>query len=228
MVNAEMPETTDDPDPERVLTWRQRKILRVIRDSVQQRGYPPSMREIGDAVGLASISSVSYQLAALERKGYLRRNGRRPRTAEVRLPSPPPVPEQRKNPPAYVPMVGRITPGVPVLADEQIDDVVPMPRRLVGEGTVFLLEMAGNSMISAAIADGDWLVVRQQADAADGDIVAAMLDGETIVRRFKRSDGHAWLIPHHPAYVALLADDATILGTVVAVARRVGAVPSAP
>jgi repressor LexA len=125
-------------------------------------------------------------------------------------------------------VVGRITPGVPVLADEQIDDIVPLPRRLVGEGTVFLLEMAGNSMISAAIADGDWLVVRQQADAADGDIVAAMIDGETTVRRFKRSDGHAWLIPHHPAYAAILADDATILGTVVAVARRVTSTPSAP
>jgi repressor LexA len=221
-------ETPGKPDPDRVLTWRQHKILRVIRDSVQRRGYPPSMREIGDAVGLASISSVSYQLAALERKGYLRRNGRRPRTAEVRLPSKPLVPEQRSNPPAYVPMVGRITPGVPVLADRQIDDIFPLPRRLVGEGTVFLLEMAGNSMISAAIADGDWLVVRQQADAADGDIVAAMIHGETTVRRFKRSDGHAWLIPHHPAYVPLLADDATILGTVVAVARRVKATPSVP
>ena len=161
-------ETPGKPDPDRVLTWRQHKILRVIRDSVQRRGYPPSMREIGDAVGLASVSSVSYQLAALERKGYLRRNGRRPRTAEVRLPSRPLVPEQRKNPPAYVPMVGRITPGVPVLADKQIDDVFPLPRRLVGEGTVFLLEMAGNSMISAAIADGDWLVVRQQAPGRRG------------------------------------------------------------
>ena len=221
-------ETPGKPDPDRVLTWRQHKILRVIRDSVQRRGYPPSMREIGDAVGLASVSSVSYQLAALERKGYLRRHGRRPRTAEVRLPSRPLVPEQRKNPPAYVPMVGRITPGVPVLADKQIDDVFPLPRRLVGEGTVFLLEMAGNSMINAAIADGDWLVVRQQADAADGDIVAAMINGETTVRRLKRSDGHAWLIPHHPAYVPLLADDATILGTVVAVARRVKATPSVP
>jgi len=213
------------PDPDRVLTWRQRKILQVIKDSVQRRGYPPSMREIGDAVGLSSISSVSYQLAALERKGYLRRNGRRPRTAEVRLPSRPAIPHQQKRPPAYVPMVGRITPDVPVLADEQIDDIFPLPRRLVGEGTLFLLEMAGNSMISAAIADGDWLVVRQQADAADDDIVAAMIDGQTTVRSFKRSDGHAWLIPHNPAYVALLADDATILGTVVAMLRRVRFVP---
>jgi repressor LexA len=219
-------ETPEKPDPDRVLTWRQHKILRVIRDSVQRRGYPPSMREIGDAVGLASISSVSYQLAALERKGYLRRNGRRPRTAEVRLPSRPPVPQQQRRPPAYVPMVRRITPNVPILADEQIDDVFPLPRRLVGEGTLFLLEMAGNSMITAAIADGDWLVIRQQAEAADGDIVAATIDGETAVRRFKRNDGHAWLIPHNPAYVALLADDATILGAVVAVLRRIRSAPA--
>ena len=121
-------------------------------------------------------------------------------------------------------MVGRITPDVPVLADEQIDDVFPLPRRLVGEGTLFLLEMAGNSMIGAAIADGDWLIVRQQDDAEDGAIVAAVLDGQATVRRLKRSDGHAWLIPHNPAYVPLLADDATILGTVVAVARRVRSV----
>jgi repressor LexA len=222
MLSAETPER---PDPDRVLTWRQRKILRFIRDSVQRRGYPPSMREIGDAVGLASISSVSYQLAALERKGYLRRNGRRPRTAEVRLPSHPAIPEQRKHPPAYVPMVSRLNPGVPVLADEQVDDVVPLPKRLVGDGTLFLLEMAGDSMINAAVADGDWLVVREQAEAEDGAIVAAMIDGEAVVRQLKRSDGHDWLVPHHPAFMSLLADNATILGTVVALLRRVPPVP---
>jgi repressor LexA len=214
-------ETPENPDSDPVLTWRQRRILRVIRDSVQRRGYPPSMREIGDEVGLASISSVSYQLAALERKGYLRRNGRRPRTAEVRLPAHPEVPEQQARVPAYVPMVGRITPDLPILADKQIDDVFPLPRRLVGEGTLFMVEMAGDSMINAAIADGDWLVVRQQADAGDGDIVAAMIRGEATVKRLKRSDGHDWLIPHNPVYVPILADDATILGAVVAVLRRV-------
>jgi repressor LexA len=218
-------ETPEGPDSDRVLTWRQRKILRFVRDSVQRHGYPPSMREIGDAVGLASTSSVSYQLAALERKGYLRRNGRRPRTAEVRLPSRPAVPEQRKHPPAYVPMVSRLNPGVPVLADEQIDDVVPLPKRLVGDGTLFLLEMAGDSMINAAVADGDWLVVRQQAEAEDGAIVAAMIDGEAVVRRLNRSDGRDWLVPHHPAFVPLLADNATILGIVVALLRRVQPVP---
>ena len=215
-MSAETPEK-----PDHVLTWRQRKILRVIRDSVRQHGYPPSMREIGDAVGLASISSVSYQLAALERKGYLRRDGRRPRTAEVRLPSHPAIPGQRTHAPAYVPVVSRINPGIPVLADEQIDDVLPLPRQLVGDGTLFLLEMAGDSMINAAIADGDWLVIRQQAAAEDGAIVAAMIDGDATVRRYKHSEGHAWLVPHNPVYMPILADRATILGTVVAMARRV-------
>jgi repressor LexA len=230
------------PDPDHVLTWRQRKILRVIRDSVQARGYPPSMREIGDAVGLTSIASVSYQLATLQRKGFLHRDGRRPRTMEVVLPSQrtAEVPGPASGPeaiaprdlpePVYVPMVARIAPGVPLLAEEQIEDVYPLPRQLVGEGTLFLLTMAGDSMISAGIADGDWLVVRQrdehdehdeQDEAADGAIVAAMLDGEAVVRRLKRSDGHAWLIAHHPGFFPLLGDTATILGPVVALLRRV-------
>jgi repressor LexA len=235
------------PDPDHVLTWRQRKILRVIRDSVQARGYPPSMREIGDAVGLTSIASVSYQLATLQRKGYLHRDGRRPRTMEVMLPGqrtaevPGPASGPASGPapgaeaiaprdlpePVYVPMVARIAPGVPLLAEEQIEDVYPLPRQLVGEGTLFLLTMAGDSMISAGIADGDWLVVRllEQQDerdqAEDGAIVAAMLDGEAVVRRLKRSDGHAWLIAHHPGFFPLLGDTATILGTVVALLRRV-------
>lgn len=227
MVTREAPQR---PDPGHVLTWRQRKILRVIRDSIREHGYPPSMREIGDAVGLTSIASVSYQLATLQRKGYLHRDGRRPRTMEVVLPSQPAgrhdqIPPGDLPEPVCVPMVSRIAPGVPVLAEEQVDDILPLPRQLAGEGTVFLLTMAGDSMISAAIADGDWLVVRQQAggaEPADGAIVAAMIDGETTVRRLKRSDGHAWLVPHNSAYLPILADDATILGTVVAVARRIG------
>ena len=227
------------PDPDHVLTWRQRKILRVIRDSVQARGYPPSMREIGDAVGLTSIASVSYQLATLQRKGYLHRDGRRPRTMEVVLPSqrtaevpgpgagPEAIAPRDLPEPVYVPMVARIAPGVPLLAEEQIEDVYPLPRQLVGEGTLFLLTMAGDSMISAGIANGDWLVVRlldQQNDRdqpEDGAIVAATLDGEAVVRRLKRSDGHAWLIAHHPGFFPLLGDTATILGTVVALLRRV-------
>lgn len=231
-------ETPDKPDPDHVLTWRQRKVLQVIRDSVQKRGYPPSMREIGEAVGLTSTSSVSYQLSTLQKKGYLHRDVGRPRTVEVRLPGHPAIrPEQAKNGEAeavgtdgldipsqeamYVPLVGRIAAGIPILAEEQVEDVFPLPRQLVGDGTLFLLKVAGDSMINAAIADGDWVVVRQQEDAENGEIVAAMVEGEATVKTLKRSDGHAWLMPHNPAYTPILGDDATILGKVVAVLRRV-------
>jgi repressor LexA len=236
-----VPETPDKPDPNHVLTWRQRKVLQVIRESVQQRGYPPSMREIGEAVGLTSTSSVSYQLSTLQKKGYLHRDVGRPRTVEVRLPGHPAVrPEPSREASrdeeeageipgidipsqeaAYVPLVGRIAAGGPILAEQAIEDVFPLPRQLVGEGTLFLLKVAGDSMMNAAITDGDWVVVRQQEDAENGEIVAAMLDGEATVKTFKRSDGHVWLIPHNPAYTPILGDEATILGRVVAVLRRV-------
>ena len=236
-------ETPDKPDPDHVLTWRQRKVLQVIRDSVQKRGYPPSMREIGEAVGLTSTSSVSYQLSTLQKKGYLHRDVGRPRTVEVRLPGHPAIrPEQGKDgkdgkdaeaeivndgldipsqEATYVPLVGRIAAGIPILAEEQVEDVFPLPRQLVGDGTLFLLKVAGDSMINAAIADGDWVVVRQQEDAENGEIVAAMVEGEATVKTLKRSDGHAWLMPHNPAYTPILGDDATVLGKVVAVLRRV-------
>ena len=220
-----------------MLTWRQRKVLQVIRDSVQKRGYPPSMREIGEAVGLTSTSSVSYQLSTLQRKGYLHRDVGRPRTVEVRLPGHPAVrpDHNREDEPelpsdgldipsqeaAYVPLVGRIAAGGPILAEEQVEDVFPLPRQLVGEGTLFLLKVAGDSMINAAIADGDWVVVRQQPDAVNGDIVAAMIENEATVKTFKQSDGHVWLMPHNPSYTPILGDDASILGKVVAVLRRV-------
>ena len=226
-------ELLEQPDPDHVLTWRQRKILHFIRQAVRKNGYPPSMLEIGAAVGLTSISSISYQVVALERKGYLKRDGRRPRTIEVRLPGLPAVrPGQDPGPSpdgldipsqeaAYVPLIRRIAASGPVLAEEQVEDVYPLPRKLVGDGTVFLLEMAGDSMINAAIADGDWLVMRRQETADHGDIIAAMVGGEPTVKRFTRSDGHVWLISHHPAYVPIPGDDATILGKVVAVLRRV-------
>jgi repressor LexA len=234
-----VPETPDKPDPDHVLTWRQRKVLQVIRDSVQKRGYPPSMREIGEAVGLTSTSSVSYQLSTLQRKGYLHRDVGRPRTVEVRLPGHPAVrPEQSANGSAetepsdggmdiasqeatYVPLVGRIAAGVPITADQQVEDIFPLPRQLVGEGSLFMLKVAGESMINAAIADGDWVVIRQQEDAENGEIVAAMIDGEATVKTFKQSDGHVWLMPHNPAFTPILGDDASILGKVVAVLRRV-------
>jgi len=231
-------ETPDKPDPDHVLTWRQRKVLQVIRDSVQKRGYPPSMREIGEAVGLTSTSSVSYQLSTLQRKGYLHRDVGRPRTVEVRLPGHPAVrPDPGQDEAAafsgvpgldipsqetiYVPLVGRIAAGGPILAEQSVEDIFPLPRQLVGEGTLFMLKVAGDSMINAAIADGDWVVVRQQQVAENGDIVAALLDSEATVKTFKRSDGHVWLIPHNPAYTPILGDEASILGRVVAVLRRV-------
>src|SRR5580704_14888235 len=170
-VVADLPEK---PDPDHVLTWRQRKVLQVIRDSVQRRGYPPSMREIGEAVGLTSTSSVSYQLSTLQRKGYLRRDIGRPRTVEVRLPGHPairpeasgeasaaeePTMDIASQEAAYVPMVGRIAAGGPILAEQAIEDIFPLPRQIVGEGTLFRLKVVGDSMINAAIADGDWVVV---------------------------------------------------------------------
>jgi repressor LexA len=236
-----IPETPDKPDPDHVLTWRQRKVLQVIRDSVQKRGYPPSMREIGEAVGLTSTSSVSYQLSTLQRKGYLHRDVGRPRTVEVRLPGHPAVrPEQgpvstaaadpevtadgmdiASQEATYVPLVGRIAAGTPITADQQVEDIFPLPRQLVGEGQLFMLKVAGDSMINAAIADGDWVVIRQQENAENGEIVAAMIDGEATVKTLKQSDGHVWLMPHNPAFTPILGDDASVLGKVVAVLRRV-------
>jgi repressor LexA len=231
-VPAVVADLPDKPDPDHVLTWRQRKVLQVIRESVQRRGYPPSMREIGEAVGLTSTSSVSYQLSTLQSKGYLRRDAGRPRTVEVRLPGHPavrPEPEIDVDTPmdiasqeaAYVPLVGRIAAGGPILAEESIEDIFPLPRQIVGEGNLFLLKVVGDSMINAAIADGDWVVVRQQPVAENGDIVAAMLDGEATVKTFKRSADHIWLMPHNPAYTPIPGDEAEILGKVVAVLRRV-------
>ena len=218
------------------LTTRQRRILEVIRESVDRRGYPPSVREIGQAVGLTSTSSVAHQLAMLERKGFLRRDPNRPRAVDVRPPdharrgrqasADAPVGDAEgdvatRPTPTYVPMVGRIAAGGPVLAEEYIEDVFPLPRELVGEGTLFLLRVAGDSMVEAAITDGDWVVVRQQPVAENGDIVAAMIDGEATVKVYRRRDGHIWLVPRNPAYSPIPGDDATILGRVVTVLRKV-------
>jgi repressor LexA len=231
-VPVPVPDLPDQPDPDHVLTWRQRKVLQVIRESVQRRGYPPSMREIGEAVGLTSTSSVSYQLSTLQNKGYLRRDAGRPRTVEVRLPGHPAVrPEPAfdddmamditSQEAAYVPVVGRIAAGGPILAEESIEDIFPLPRQLVGEGTLFLLKVVGDSMMNAGIVDGDWVVVRQQPVAENGDIIAAMIEGEATVKTFKRSGSHVWLMPHNPAYTPIPGDEAEILGKVVAVLRRV-------
>jgi repressor LexA len=212
-----------------VLTPRQRTILDVIRASVTTRGYPPSIREIGDAVGLTSTSSVAHQLRTLEKKGYLRRDPNRPRAVDVRSaddPSRTPVvtdvagsdalPE-----PTYVPVLGRIAAGGPILAEEAVEDVFPLPRELVGEGALFLLKVVGESMVDAAICDGDWVVVRQQNVADNGDIVAAMIDGEATVKTFKRTGGQVWLMPHNPAFDPIPGNDAAVLGKVVTVIRKI-------
>jgi repressor LexA len=221
-----------DPAPDIAgLTPRQRRILEVIRDSVERRGYPPSVREIGEAVGLTSPSSVSYQLASLQKKGLLRRDPNRPRAVDVRSPADleaadaalAEVPQEEtpaRPVPAYVPLVGRIAAGGPILAEEAIEDVFPLPREMVGEGNLFLLKVVGDSMVDAAICDGDWVVVRQQPVAENGDIVAAMIDGEATVKTFRRRDGHVWLLPHNPAYAPIPGDNATVLGRVVTILRR--------
>ncbi|HON74806.1 MAG TPA: transcriptional repressor LexA [Dermatophilaceae bacterium] len=233
------------PDRERGdgLTVRQRRVLEVIRNSIDRRGYPPSLREIGDSVGLTSPSSVAHQLAALERKGHLRRDPNRPRAIEVVSPASTPgargyragdshanVIDEPVDPTgsgdarpeaSYVPVVGRIAAGGPILAEEVVEDVFPLPRQIVGEGQLFLLKVVGDSMVDAAICDGDWVVVRQQPTADNGEIVAAMIDGEATVKTFRRRDGHVWLIPHNPAYTPIDGDAATILGKVTAVLRRI-------
>jgi repressor LexA len=226
----------DGPPDASGLTPRQRRILEVIRDSVSRRGYPPSVREIGQAVGLTSTSSVAHQLAMLERKGFLRRDANRPRAVDVRPAQPASAwaaagstggeadeaLDRFAHPtPTYVPVVGRIAAGGPVLAEEYVEDVFPLPRELVGEGTLFLLRVTGDSMVDAAIADGDWVVVRQQPVAENGDIVAAMIDGEATVKTYSQREGHIWLLPHNPSYAPIPGDNATILGRVVTLLRKV-------
>ncbi|WP_420110134.1 transcriptional repressor LexA [Mycolicibacter arupensis] len=223
--------TSNAAGPDSALTARQRTILNVIRASVNERGYPPSIREIGDAVGLTSTSSVAHQLRTLERKGYLRRDPNRPRAVDVRsqddvagaaeaaqrteFAGSDTLPE-----PTYVPVLGRIAAGGPILAEEAVEEVFPLPRELVGEGELFLLKVVGESMVDAAICDGDWVVVRQQNVADNGDIVAAMIDGEATVKTFKRTGGQVWLMPHNPIFDPIPGNDAVVLGKVVTVIRR--------
>jgi repressor LexA len=212
------------------LSDKQREILGVIQASVARRGYPPSMREIAEAVGLASLSSVSHQLGQLELSGYLRRDPNRPRALEVLIDLEPDpshavdsdaLPGPSVGDAAMVPLVGRIAAGIPITADQMVEEVVPLPRQLVGKGELFMLTVVGDSMIDAAICDGDWVVVRQQSTAENGEIVAAMLDNEATVKVFKQRDGHTWLLPQNSAYEPILGDHATVLGKVVAVLRSV-------
>ena len=234
----------DGPADASGLTPRQRRVLEVIKDAVETRGYPPSIRELGDEVGLASSSSVAHQLKVLEQKGFLRRDPNRPRAMEVILPQDfaggdgtgtaavRPLHGRTSTTdetdidnafpaPVHVPLLGRIAAGGPILAEETYEDVFALPKQIVGDGELFLLEVRGESMIDAAICDGDWVVVRKEQTAENGDIVAALLDDEATVKTFRRTDGHIWLMPHNEAYDPIDGDAATILGKVVAVLRRV-------
>ncbi len=218
------------PTPHGDITDRQRRILEAIRDSVSTRGYPPSMREIGEVVGLTSSSSVKHQLTALQAKGFLRQDPNRPRALEVVLPEDDAEvvslePASHSNTVdddrvVQVPLVGRIAAGGPILADQQVEDVFALPRQLTGDGELFLLKVSGDSMIDAAICDGDWVVVRRQNDAHNGDIVAALLDDEATVKTLRRTDGQVWLMPHNPAYTPIDGTHAQIMGKVVSVMRR--------
>jgi len=220
---AELP---DGPPDATGLTPRQQRVLTVIRDSIEDRGYPPSMREIGERVGLTSSSSVAHQLRVLEEKGFLKRDPNRPRALSVYHPDEAASVDETgvgdARPAAtYVPMVGRIAAGGPILAEERVEEIMPLPKSLVGDGTLFLLEVSGDSMIDAAICNGDYVVVRQQPTAENGEVVAAMLDGEATVKTFRRKDGHLWLMPHNAAYDPIDGDHAVILGRVQAVLRKI-------
>lgn len=232
-------ELPDGPIDASGLTLRQRKVLEFLRESVEKRGFPPSMREVGAAVGLASTSSVSHQLRTLEKMGFIKRDANRPRALEIFLPET--LAARRSygsvqdpelsidesgigddHPEAtYVPLVGRIAAGGPILAEERVEEVLPLPQSLVGDGTLFLLEVRGDSMIDAAICDGDYVVIRQQPVAENGDFVAAMIDGEATVKTFQRRDGRVWLLPHNVAYSPIDGTRSTILGKVTAVLRKV-------
>jgi repressor LexA len=219
-------ELPDGPPDATGLTPRQQRVLTVIKDSIEHRGYPPSMREIGERVGLTSSSSVAHQLRVLEEKGYLKRDPHRPRALSVFNPDELGAVDETDindaHPAAhYVPLVGRIAAGGPILAEERVEEIFPLPKSLVGDGTLFLLEVAGDSMIDAAICNGDYVVIRQEQTAENGEIVAALIDGEATVKTFQRKDGKVWLLPHNDAYEPIDGTHATILGKVTAVLRRV-------
>ena len=225
------------------LDKRTRAVYEAVREAIATHGYPPSLREIGEQVGLTSPSSVKHQLDKLERLGLVRRDPNRPRAMEVvsadggpsgraaasggaahvsSLDSPG-VPGVEDGDAVAVPLVGRIAAGAPILAEQDITDVLALPRRLTGEGELFMLEVHGDSMIEAAICDGDWVVVRSQPDAANGEIVAAMIEdvdgASATVKVLSRRDGHQWLLPRNSNYAPIDGDHATIMGKVVTVLR---------
>lgn len=226
------------------LSARQKRILEVIHDAVLLRGYPPSIREIGDAAGLQSTSSVAYQLKQLEEKGFLRRDPNKPRAVDVRhlkredgtkagqhaqsadangkagaqnLASTPPD----SGAVSYIPVVGRIAAGTPITAEENISAYYPMPEEIVGSGELYMLQVVGESMKDAGILDGDWVIVRSQSVAEEGEFVAALLEGdEATVKEFHRDSSGVWLLPHNDAFAPIPGNEAEIMGKVVSVIRK--------
>jgi repressor LexA len=210
------------------LTKRQERILEVIRDAVASRGYPPSIREIGESVGLTSTSSVHSQLAQLEKKGFIRRDPTKPRAILVRAPgSDSPAQRPPRKLMAEIPLLsGQIAAGAPILADEHVEDLVPLPRDWVGHGELYMLKVKGDSMIEAGVLDGDYVVVRSQPDAENGEMVAAMIEGEATVKHLRVKGDTAQLLPANPTYQPIPLDpdgiNNRIIGKVVTVLRRFG------
>ena len=204
------------------LTERQRRILDYITETVDDRGYPPSVREIGDAVGLHSPSSVHAQLSTLAQKGLLAKDPTKPRAIRVQRDSQPAAAAARsRSDVVEVPLVGRIAAGGPILAVENVEETMPLPRDLVGSGTLFALTVRGDSMTGAGIMDGDTVIIRQQQTADDGEIVAALIDDEATVKRLSRRGGTVRLLAENPAYDPIEPGQLAVLGKVVAVLRRV-------
>ena len=203
-----------------MLTERQSQVLEFIRSTVEDRGYPPSVREIGEAVGLSSPSSVHAQLNSLVEAGMIRKDPSKPRAIVVVGESPAPAATDRRM--RDVPLLGRIAAGTPILAAEQVDEVMPLPTELVGDGPVFLLEVKGDSMIDAGIHEGDLVAIHKQSDARDGEIVACLVDGEeATVKRLKRRDGKVYLHSENPAYEPMVfSEGVELIGKVVSVLRR--------
>ncbi len=216
-----MAKKATSPEGKAELTARQLTILEFIKSSTDSQGYAPSMREIGDAAGLNSPASVKYQLDILEEKGFIRRDENRGRAMEVVLPDHMSGESASTDKTRFIPLVGSIAAGVPITADQQVEETLPLPESLVGKGDLFMLKVKGESMIDAAICDGDYVVIRQQKDANNGEIVAAMIDGEATVKTFSRKGGHIWLLPANDDFAPIDGDNCEILGKVTAVLRSI-------
>ena len=216
-----MAKKATSPEGKAELSARQLTILEFIKSSSDSQGYAPSMREIGDAAGLNSPASVKYQLDILEEKGFIRRDENRGRAMEVVLPDSMTGESATTDKTRFIPLVGSIAAGVPITADQQVEETLPLPESLVGKGDLFMLKVKGESMIDAAICDGDYVVIRQQKDANNGEIVAAMIDGEATVKTFSRKGGHIWLLPANDDFAPIDGDTCEILGKVTAVLRSI-------